>query len=57
MVPVAGLVEVTASDPETTRLMVKVSSSSSSSSSVVATVKVFVSPALPANAMAAVFSA
>ena len=57
MVPVAGPVAVTASDPETTRLMVKVSSSSSSSSSVVATVKVFVSPALPAKVMAAVFPA
>ena len=57
IVPVAVSVAVTVSEvPETDRLTVNVSSSSWSVSSVVDTVKTWVSPAVPAKLMAAVFS-
>ena len=57
MVPVAVSVAVTVVDvPETLKPTVKVSSASTTSSSVVATVKVFVSPAVPSNLSAPVFS-
>ena len=53
MVPVAVAVAVTAADvPETLSATEKVSSSSTSSSSVVATVNVFLSPAVPAKTRA-----
>ena len=42
--------------PETVRPTVKVSAFSTSVSSIVATVKLFVSPAVPANVSAAAFS-
>ena len=57
IVPVAVSVAVTvAVVPETVRLTVNVSSGSSPVSSLVATVKVFRSPAVPANVRAAVFA-
>ena len=57
MVPVAVSVAVTVAEvPETARPTVKVSSSSTTSSWAVATVKVFVSPAVPAKASPAVFA-
>ena len=57
IVPVAVSVAVTCNDvPETVMLTVKVSSSSSSASSAVATVKVCVSPAVPAKVSPAVFA-
>ena len=57
IVPVAMSVALTVSSvPETARLIVKVSSGSLAASSVVATVKVCVSPAVPAKLSAAVFS-
>ena len=57
IVPVAVSVDVTVAEvPETDRLTVKVSASSSAVSSVVATVKLCVSPAVPVNVSADVFS-
>ena len=57
IVPVAVSVAVTVScAPETVRFTVNVSSDSASLSSVVATVKVCVSPTVPAKVMPAVFS-
>ena len=57
IVPVAVSVAPTAACvPETARLTVKVSSASNTSSAVVATVKVFVSPAVPVKLRAAVFA-
>ena len=57
IVPVAVSVAVTVSCvPETVRFTVNVSSGSTSVSSVVATVKVCVSPTVPAKVMPAVFS-
>ncbi len=52
-VPVAVAVKVV---PDTARPTVKVSSGSTTVSSAVDTVKVFVSPAVPVNVSAAVFS-
>ena len=55
--PVAVSVALTgACVPETARLTANVSSTSASASSVVATVNVCVSPAVPANVIAAVFA-
>ena len=57
IVPVAVPVAVTVpAAPETLILTVKVSSASTAASSVVATVKVSVSPAVPAKLTPAVFS-
>ena len=57
IVPVAVSVAVTVTEvPETVRPTVNVSSSSAAVSSVVATVKVFVSPAVPVKVSAVVFS-
>ena len=57
IVPVAVSVDTTFSEvPDTVRLTANVSSDSTSVSSVVATVKVCVSPAVPAKVSAAVFS-
>ena len=57
MVPVAVSAAVTATVvPDTVKPTVNVSSSSARTSSVVATVKVCVSPAVPAKARCAVFS-
>ena len=57
IVPVAVSVAVTVAEvPETARLTVNVSSGSTAPSSVVATVKVFASPAVPAKLIPAVFS-
>ena len=57
IVPVAVSVAVTVSEvPETVRLTVNLSFASMSVSSVVATVKVFFSPAVPAKVSAAVFA-
>ena len=57
IVPVAVSVCVTGTEvPETFRFTVNVSSGSTAPSSVVATVKVCVSPAVPAKVRAAVFS-
>ena len=57
IVPVAVPVAVTVAEvPDTLRATVKVSSDSSSLSSLVATVKVCVSPAVPAKLIPAMFS-
>ena len=57
IVPVAVSVAVTvAVAPDTARLTVKVSSGSTAVSSVVVTVKLWVSPAVPAKVSAVVFS-
>ena len=57
IVPVAMSLTLTVSVvPDTDRLTVKVSSASTTASSLVATANVCVSPALPANVSAAVFS-
>ena len=56
IVPVAVPAATVADVPETLRLTVKVSSVSLSASSIVATMKVCVSPSVPAKVMAVVFS-
>ena len=57
IVPVAMSVALTVREvPETVRLTMKVSSASTLESSVVATLKLCVSPAVPANVSAPVFS-
>ena len=57
IVPAAVSVAVTVAEvPETVRPTVNVSSGSTAPSSVVATVKVFASPAVPAKVSAEVFS-
>ena len=57
IVPVAVSVAITSAEvPDTVRLTVNVSSASTAVSSVVETVKLWVSPAVPVNVSAAVFS-